>query len=272
MKKRTIVAAILLPILLLILLLAPKVITAFVVAFSCAVAAYELLCRTKIVKHVRLCLYSCLFAFLVPIWSFYGMNRTWGNLGLLVFFGLLFMESMLAQCKIRVEKLSICLLGGLVVPYMLSSLVRIHNTELGRYMVMVPLIIAFLSDTGAYFVGVFFGKRKLAPVISPNKTVEGLLGGVLSGVLAMLIYALILHIVAPLKVNFGATLVYGILGSLAGVFGDLCFSVIKRQTGIKDYGNLIPGHGGILDRFDSIVTVAMFVEILYTILPLAVRK
>jgi len=87
----------------------------------------------------------------------------------------------------------------------------------------------------------------------------------------MLIYALILDLgFSQFRVNYGLAILYGLVGSAAGVFGDLCFSIIKRQTGIKDYGNLIPGHGGILDRFDSMMTVAPLVEALLIIAPFAV--
>ena len=132
-------------------------------------------------------------------------------------------------------------------------------------------MLAFLSDTGAYFAGLKFGKHKLAPVISPKKTVEGVVGGVLGAVLGMVIYCAVLNLGFQFRVNYLYAVVYGILGSAAGVFGDLCFSVIKRQTGIKDYGNLFPGHGGILDRFDSMMVVAPLVEVLMLIIPVVVR-
>ena len=97
------------------------------------------------------------------------------------------------------------------------------------------------------------------------------MGGVLSAVAGMLIYTLILGSLFSFHVNYGYAVVYGILGSAAGVFGDLCFSVVKRQTGIKDYGNLFPGHGGILDRFDSTILVGPVVEFLLLTLPVAVQ-
>ena len=138
----------------------------------------------------------------------------------------------------------------------------------GRYLIMVAFILAFTSDSGAYFVGRAFGKHKLAPVISPKKTVEGLIGGVLSAVLFMVVYAIILQFGFHFRVNYGWAIVYGILGSLASVLGDLTFSVIKRQTGIKDYGKLLPGHGGILDRFDSMVVVGPLTEAMILLMPL----
>ena len=108
-------------------------------------------------------------------------------------------------------------------------------------------MMAFLPDSGAYFMGMRFGKHKLAPIISPKKTVEGVFGGAASAVLGMLVYALILSTCFDMQVNYLYAVIYGIASAVGSVFGDLCFSVIKRQTGIKDYGKLIPGHGGILD-------------------------
>ena len=135
-----------------------------------------------------------------------------------------------------------------------------------------PFILAFLSDTGAYFAGRAFGKHKLAPVISPHKTVEGVVGGVLGAIFGMLIFCLVMQLGFKMQVNYLYAVLYGVVGSLGAVFGDLCFSVIKRQTGMKDYGNLIPGHGGVLDRFDSMMVVGPLSELLLLLLPVAVGK
>ena len=132
-------------------------------------------------------------------------------------------------------------------------------------------MLAFLSDTGAYFAGYFFGKHKLAPVISPKKTIEGVVGGVLGAMVGMVIYCLVMQLFFKYRVNYAFALIYGFVGSLAAVFGDLCFSVIKRQTGIKDYGNLIPGHGGILDRFDSMMVIGPLAEVLILLIPVVVK-
>ena len=116
-----------------------------------------------------------------------------------------------------------------------------------------------------------FGKHKLAPTISPKKTVEGVVGGVIGAVVGMVLYCLILQIFFQFRVNYILAICYGVLGSFAGVFGDLCFSVIKRQKGIKDYGNLMPGHGGVLDRFDSMMIIGPLTEVLLLLLPVAVK-
>lgn len=98
------------------------------------------------------------------------------------------------------------------------------------------------------------------------------MGGVLGATLGMLIFCLVMQLGFKMQVNYLYAVLYGVVGSLGAVFGDLCFSVIKRQTGIKDYGNLIPGHGGVLDRFDSMMIVGPLSELLLLLLPVAVGK
>ena len=268
MKTRIIAAAVLIPALLLVVLAAPQVLAAIVLGVLLAIASYELLYRTGLVVHPRLVLYSSAAAFSVAMWSYWGAINAYFVLVVMVFFSLLFLEMMTDHVKVRFEMLGMCVLSGLVIPYMLSALIRILMLDAGRYVILVPFAVAFLSDGGAYFVGLKFGKHKLAPVVSPNKTIEGAFGGVAAAVLGMLIYGVILRWPFGFEVNFLLAMLYGLLGSLIGTFGDLCFSVIKRQTGIKDYGNLIPGHGGALDRLDSLVLVAPLMEALLMILPM----
>lgn len=271
MKTRVITAVVLLPLLLLIVLAAPKIFTAILFAAMAAIAAYELCHGTGLVKHVRLCVYSALSAFWCVLWSGLNIGNIWLILGILLFWVVLFAEMMASNMRIGFDKVAICFAAGIVVPLLFGALVRLHNTAQGRFYILIPFVLAFLSDTGAYFSGLKFGKHKLAPEISPKKTVEGVIGGVIGAVAGMIIYCLVLQLGFGFEVNYVYAVLYGILGSAAGVFGDLCFSVIKRQTSIKDYGNLFPGHGGILDRFDSNIVVAPLVEILMVLLPVAVR-
>lgn len=272
MKVRTIVAFSLLPFVIIIALLAPKLVTAICLALMSAIASYELLHTTKLVRHPRMLIYTMLIAFLVSIWSYLGCSSLLAAVMALVFFVILFTEVMLSNMKISFSKVSLCMTAGLVLPYMLCSIVRILMLPDGRSFVLLPFTVAFTSDSFAYLVGVKFGKRKLSPNISPNKSVEGLLGGLAAAVVGMLIYGLVLQLGLGFEVNYLAAIVYAVFGTAAGVFGDLCFSVIKRQTGIKDYGNLIPGHGGILDRFDSMIAVGPLIEMLIYLLPIAVRN
>ena len=268
MKLRVLAAAALVPILLLTVLVAPKIMMAILVGVVCAIAAYELLYGTGLVRHVRLISYAAVMAFLVVMWCYLGMEPLCAQLGILIYVILLFAEILISNGKLRFDRIAICLVAGVVFPYLLSALVRIMGGENGRMLILIPFIQAFLADTGAYFVGCAWGKHKLAPVISPNKSVEGVFGGIIFAIVGMLIYSLILDFGFQKSVSYASAVIYGVVGALSGVFGDLCFSAIKRQTGIKDYGNLIPGHGGALDRFDSLIVVAPLAEILLVLLPI----
>ncbi len=270
MKTRIIAAVVLLPLLLLVVLVLPKIFTAVLFGLMSAIAARELLKGTGLVKHPRLIAYAMVMAFFVPIWSSMQMVYSLVLLGALVFFGVLFGELLYTKATLRLEEMAFTVVAGMLIPFLLGGIVRLHSREYGRLLILLPFVIAFLSDTGAYFIGCAFGKHKLAPVISPNKTLEGLFGGMLGAVLGVIIYCVVLQQVWNLEVRYLYVAVYGVLGSLGAVFGDLSFSAVKRQTGIKDYGNLIPGHGGILDRFDSMIVVAPLVELLMLYIPLVV--
>ena len=131
---------------------------------------------------------------------------------------------------------------------------------------LLPLLAAWGADTCALFSGMLFGKHKLAPVVSPKKTVEGAVGGVVGGAVLVLIAAVIMKRTLDLEMPLWSAVVLGAVGAVLGEIGDLSFSVIKRQTGIKDYGHIFPGHGGVLDRFDSVLFVAPFAELLFRII------
>ena len=270
MKTRIIAAVILLPLLLLVVLVLPKIFTAVLFGLMAAIGARELLNGTGLVKHPRLIAYAMVMAFFVPVWSSMQIVYSLALLGALVFFAVLFGELLYSKATLKFEEIAITVVAGMLIPFLFGATVRLHSRTYGRVLILLPFVIAFLSDTGAYFAGRAFGKHKLAPVISPNKTVEGLFGGVLGAVIGVIIYCVVLQRAWQLEVRYLYVVVYGILGSLAAVFGDLCFSAVKRQTGIKDYGNLIPGHGGILDRFDSMIVVAPLVELLMLYIPLVV--
>lgn len=268
MKLRLLAAAVLVPILFIVVFVAPKIVMSIILCIICAIGAYELLNAAGLKKNVRLVFYTAAIAFFVPLWCHFGMDRLWAQLCILAFSCLLFGEILLSHGTLRFERITVCLTGGLLIPYLLCALMRIMDGENGRLFVMIPFVTAFLADSGAYFVGSAWGKHKLAPIISPHKSVEGVVGGVASSVIGMLIYCFVMQCVLATGVNYLYAITYGIICSAAGVFGDLCFSAIKRQTGIKDYGNLIPGHGGILDRFDSVIVVAPLVELLLILLPI----
>ncbi len=147
--------------------------------------------------------------------------------------------------------------GFLYVGVLLSIIMAIRNYTDGLIYVWLVFIFAFVSDTGAYFTGVKLGRHKLAPVLSPKKSVEGAIGGVICTAIVTAIYAHI-FIDSSLFTLFLFCIVGGV-GSAFAQAGDLVASSVKRHSGIKDYGSLFPGHGGVLDRFDSVLFTSAFV-------------
>ena len=270
MKIRILAALVLVPVLVLVLLVAPSYVAAAVVGLLCGIASYELLYGTGLVKNWRLNVYSAVMAFSVSAWSYFGAAYSWAVLGILLYMLILFGELLAGKLQLKIESVALCLLSGILMPFFFTALVRILLQPGGKWLIVIPFLMAFLSDTGAYFVGVFFGKHKMAPVVSPKKSWEGFFGGIATAIGGMLLYGWILEHFNIFEVRHPVILLYGLLGSLGGVMGDLTMSVIKRQVGIKDYGNLIPGHGGILDRFDSVMITAILTEALLLIVPFMV--
>lgn len=182
-------------------------------------------------------------------------------------FVILLLSYSLIDKKYSVTDMALSILGIFYTTFLFSFLIIIRNLDNGIILLWLVFIIAWATDTTAYFSGMLFGKKKLCPQISPNKTVEGSIGGILGCILFTLFYTFIFKNVFYIS-NFSIVLIVfiGILGSILSQIGDLTASVIKRQTGIKDYGYIIPGHGGILDRFDSILFVAPLITILWYII------
>ena len=160
-----------------------------------------------------------------------------------------------------------CLFGGIGIPLFLSALVRLKCFDNGRFYVLLPVICAFTTDIGAYFFGMFLGRHRGVTQVSPNKSLEGYIGGILSGCLFMLVYGLLVRQLGGLEVDLPVMALYGLLGSAVTELGDLSFSLIKRQCGVKDYGDLLPGHGGMMDRFDSTTFAAPMLLLLVEVLP-----
>lgn len=270
MKTRILSAAVLVPLLFVVLYALPKIAMTIALCLFCAIGAYELTWNTGMVQHKVLVASSAIMAALVPLWSHFGMEYIWALIGITAFCLVLFSQMLWSEAALSFRAVCICAVGGLLIPFLLSSLVRIFIHEAGRYWILLPFVMAFLADSGAYFIGKRFGKHKLAPKISPKKTIEGVFGGVLGSVVGVLIYCLVLQLCFGRQIQYIYALVYGLVGAVGSVFGDLSFSAVKRQVGIKDFGNLIPGHGGMLDRFDSMVVVAPLAELLLLLIPVVV--
>ncbi len=142
------------------------------------------------------------------------------------------------------------------IVYGFSSVILLRQIPNGAYLYLLAFLSAWVTDTGAYFTGVFFGKHKLIPDVSPKKTVEGAVGGVFFCVVTFLIFGAIVGVISDLTPHYLRLALVGALVSVVSMIGDLIASLIKRKYGIKDYGWIFPGHGGVMDRFDSVLATA----------------
>lgn len=268
MKTRLIVAAIGIPVLLIVIFFLPLWVFACLAAAVCALAAWELIKCSAPEANLRLRIYAMVAAAAIAVSSAFAFYLT-------VYAAVLFLLVLVCFCEMiasfREElhmsfvTLVIVVMAGAVIPLLLSALVRLGPVGT-RATLLLPFAIAFASDSAAYFAGMFLGQHKITPHLSPNKTMEGCVGGFLGTILVLLIFGLILKL-CRFEVNFLLMAVYGFLGSLFGQIGDLSFSAVKREFGTKDYGNLLPGHGGVLDRFDSVIFVAAAVELMWMLAP-----
>ncbi len=169
--------------------------------------------------------------------------------------------------EISFEKVLACGAAGGLLPTALSSIVLLRYSEIGNplgvFMVLFVLFCAWFGDSGAYFAGTFLGKHKLCPNISPKKTVEGLIGGVVTVGVVTAVTVLIYNsfVLTEHQLSYAVLIPLSMAASLVGVVGDLSASVIKREYSVKDFGNIMPGHGGVLDRFDSVIMVAPFLYV-----------
>lgn len=163
---------------------------------------------------------------------------------------------------------------AIMIPSALRCLVSLRDLspEHGIYYPMVAVFAAWVADAGAYFAGTFFGKHRMCPEISPKKTWEGAVGGCIINVIFIVLSGVVLAAFYGWTPQPGylALFIVGLFGSPISILGDLSFSLIKRSCHIKDFGEVIPGHGGILDRFDSVIFTAPFVYLVALWMPLIV--
>ena len=267
MKQRIIVAAIGIPLLLAVLCVLPPFATAVLFGAVCCIGVHELFHVMGLGERkaaMALCMASAVLiqgaVLLLPF-----------SLILFLFLPFLLLLFLLWVAYYEQEKpfgtegLAGAVFSGLLVPLGLAAMTALRNGENGRLLVLAPLFVTFTGDSGAYFVGRAMGKHKMSPRTSPNKTVEGLIGGLLVATLGMVLYGLILRAFG-VQVVLWKLAVTGLLCGCCAQLGDLAFSLIKRQYGAKDYGRLLPGHGGAYDRFDSTSFTAPAVLLLFLLL------
>jgi phosphatidate cytidylyltransferase len=166
--------------------------------------------------------------------------------------------TVLVRNKFTFDEAGFVILTTLYVGIGFYFLIATRIGENGISNILFAFFIIWATDSGAYFIGKFFGKRKLSPDISPNKTIEGAIGGILSAA----VVAIAFHLIYPFPHSLWIVVLVTVLASVVGQIGDLVQSAFKRNYGVKDSGKLLPGHGGILDRFDSLLFVLPFLHLI----------
>ena len=267
MKQRILVAVVGIPLLLAVLCWAPDWATALLLAALSVIAAHELLtavCGAEKAKRWT-ALPAVTGALVIAAVYFSGEHYADSPAGMVLRWLIaaavlaLLLASVLTYGRpgaLVLRDVCVMAVAGLVIPWAFSCMLQLRMLPHGAGMVLMPLVAAFCSDSAALFTGMACGRHKMAPLVSPHKTVEGALGGIAGGVVGMVIFRIVFYFCTLVPLHIGWCVVIGLAGALMGELGDLSFSVIKRQVGIKDYGRLLPGHGGVLDRFDSVLFAA----------------
>ena len=242
-------------------------------AIVCVMVSLEINNAIKL-KNKPMLVLSAVVAALVPVYYEYGyfLDKLPLNLSpvylICIYILALFILMLVGYEKTKFSDVGMVLLGSLGLPLAVTVLLFLrdidkffptqnYTKEHGLFLILFAMFCAWMSDMFAYFGGRFFGKHKLAPKISPKKTIEGVVSGTLGCILAnVILYAVFDNLVfAEPHNNYLAIVLMTIPLSLIGVCGDLTFSALKRNYEIKDFSNLVPGHGGVMDRFDSEVFV-----------------
>ena len=267
MKQRILLAVVGIPLLLAVLCWAPDWATALLLAALSVIAAHELLtavCGAEKAKRWT-ALPAVTGALVIAAVYFSGEHYADSPAGMVLRWLIaaavlaLLLASVLTYGRpgaLVLQDVCVMAVAGLVIPWAFSCMLQLRMLPHGAGMVLMPLVAAFCSDSAALFTGMACGRHKMAPLVSPHKTVEGALGGIAGGVVGMVIFRIVFYFCTLVPLHIGWCVVIGLAGALMGELGDLSFSVIKRQVGIKDYGRLLPGHGGVLDRFDSVLFAA----------------
>lgn len=273
MKTRIITGVIAGALMLLILFLPWSIVLTVATSLITAIAVYEVFSVTGIHRHGGVDSVAIVFALIAPFLSRMPGRAT--TITCLMYVVLLALLVALYRKEVSAKRLTAVFGISVFVTFALSCMSYIRTISSprdsdGLFYLILAMMAAWIADTGAYFVGSFFGKHKLCPRLSPKKTVEGLIGGMVFSVVFCLltgyVYQLCLGDVA--EVSYGGIFLLALICAPLSVVGDLFASLIKRICKVKDYGNIFPGHGGMMDRFDSLLFVLPVVYFTASVFPL----
>lgn len=257
MKTRIITAVFLIGAIVAVLLLFETAVLDIVVAALSVIAVYEMINAVGLSNNKRFTAVCAIFGAFFST-SYYMSFSSMTGLAEFLFAMVILVFVLSDHKNIRITDAAFAFFFTVFIPKAFSMLLifRNYGKEITLFLVILSLAVAWINDACAYFSGYFFGKRKLCPEISPKKTVEGAIGGVFGDLILCCVFAFIFSRITGYQINWVSYAIFIPVGAIVSILGDLCASVIKRQLGIKDYGKIMPGHGGIVDRFDSWIFVA----------------
>ena len=234
-----------------------SIVVVVAVAILSAIAVFEIIYNTGCIKSTAVVVAAMLYAFAVQF-AYKGLLCSAVTLTIIYTLVVVFF-AVFEHTNFGERQITMALSMPIIISFAFSSLERLINVTDGTGLLYFILIFNFacISDIAAYFVGSALGKHKLAPVISPKKTVEGAIGGLIGAMIGTVIVCLVFEAILTIDIKVWVLVLITPVMSIVGILGDLFASAVKRNYGIKDYGNIMPGHGGILDRTDSVLLVSV---------------
>ena len=270
MKQRLITAVFGFAVLIPLMIFSDTPVFAVAVALLAAIGVFEMIGCIGLRGKLEVLLPSLLIAFAVPIMSRYIVKLN-GKISyclaliaavLFIYMYYLMVLAVISKGTKSIMDMALVFLTTSYISIGFACILMLRDLPHGQFLYLLVFIGAWVTDGAAYFVGRAIGKHKLIPDVSPKKTVEGAIGGSIFCALSFLAYGLVVAHFSDSTVNAVEIIIAGLIISVISQFGDLIASLIKRHYGIKDYGKIFPGHGGVMDRFDSIISIAPFLLML----------
>ena len=240
----------------------------FAIAMVSVLGVYEIASALQITRNLILMVPSLLFSAAAPFLGV-GILR---DIAFFLYTVTIFAGLIFYHADLTFREVGVMYSMTVMIPTSLCTIIylRDYGGDHGMFYSIIAISSAWVSDVGGFFAGRLFGKHKLCPEISPKKTVEGAFGSLGLNIFAMLLFGYLFEQFygGTVGVSYLPLLIIGVCGTVISIVGDLSFSLIKRSCHIKDFSEIIPGHGGILDRFDSVIFEAPFVYLLVHFLPI----
>ena len=274
MLKRILTAAVALPIVVFLLWLNNPLVIMIAMTLVSVLSVAEVLIATKYFSNRGLTAVCMVFVAALPSFLYFEEIIRFFPMLAGTFLLVLFLIMLYDHKNVKFQEISLMTFVAFLIPISLSTVFFLHKMgKHGLFYVILAFLIPWISDAGAYFVGSALGKHKMAPNISPKKSWEGFFGGIVAAIVSVLVVGFgypwaesLLNGSADFMVNIWLLVVVAIVGSVLGVIGDFSASLLKRQCEVKDFGSILPGHGGILDRFDSMLFAAPFLYFVFSII------